>query len=56
MLREYYKLTNQHIFNIVPLTFHIKSGFLDSQFKEFMEKFMENKRISLPNYWIIKPG
>jgi hypothetical protein len=29
MLREYYNLTDRSIFQTVPLTFHIKKGFLD---------------------------
>jgi hypothetical protein len=41
MLREYYRLTNRAIFETVPLTYHIKKGFLDEEFKAFMLRFQQ---------------
>jgi hypothetical protein len=55
-MKEYCRLNKKNLFDIVPLTFHIKKGLMDEQFKHFMEKFNENKAGKKPNYWIMKPG
>ena len=39
MLKEYYNLTDQDIFDTVPATFHIKKGFMDEEFRSFLAKF-----------------
>jgi tubulin polyglutamylase TTLL1 len=56
MLREYYRLTERDIFSVVPLTFHIRRGFQDEEFKTFSARFVQQRVIGAPNYWIIKPG
>jgi hypothetical protein len=33
MLKEYYKLTNKNVYNTIPLTYHIKKGLNDEQYK-----------------------
>ena len=55
MLKEYYKLTSRNIFDVVPLTYHIKKVG-DSNFQTFAEAFTENKGQGKPNIWIVKPG
>ena len=55
-LREYYKLMNKNIFEILPKTFHITKGILDEDFKQFNALFQERKKKKLHNYWIMKPG
>jgi tubulin monoglycylase TTLL3/8 len=71
-LKEYYELTGGHLFKVIPLTFHIKKGMRDPQYKRFLvyhkkrhsiirkqEKDKENGlNIGRPmrNIWIVKPG
>lgn len=38
-LRQYYKLKNRNVFEIIPVTFHISKGILDEQFKAFMNLY-----------------
>lgn len=33
MLKEYYKLTDKDLYMTIPLTFHIKKGLNDEQYK-----------------------
>ena len=33
MMKEYCKITDKKLFEIVPLTYHIKKGLMDEQFK-----------------------
>lgn len=40
----------------MPLTYHIKKGLVDEQYKLFMNKFIQNRLLGQSNYWIIKPG
>jgi hypothetical protein len=35
ILREYCNLTGRNLFNTVPLTFHIKHGLKDEEYKKF---------------------
>lgn len=35
-LKQYYDLINVNAFNKIPLTFHIKKGFKDLQYKRFI--------------------
>ena len=37
ILREYCSLKGLDLFNIVPMTFHIKQGLKDEQYKKFAE-------------------
>ena len=39
----------------MPLTFHIRKGVVDEEYKRFVEVFNEEKD-SEHNVWIIKPG
>lgn len=71
-LKEYYELTGGNLFKAIPLTFHIKKGTKDPQYKRLLayykkrqmhikkqEKEMENGEIvkrPLRNIWIVKPG
>jgi hypothetical protein len=36
ILKQYCELTAKNIFDIVPLTYHIKNGLKDDQFKSFL--------------------
>lgn len=38
-LRAYYKLINKNVFEIIPLTFHIKNNPKDIQYQQFMSEF-----------------
>lgn len=35
-LREYYKLKDKNIWEILPLTFHIRKGIADPEYKQFL--------------------
>ena len=35
-LKQYYELLDKNVFTKVPLTFHIKKGFKDLQYKRFV--------------------
>lgn len=35
-LKEYYELTGGNLFRVIPLTFHIKKGTKDPQYKRFI--------------------
>lgn len=56
ILKEYCRRSKKELFEVVPLTFHIRKGLADEQFKEFMVRFNHNKASKRPNYWIMKPG
>lgn len=34
-LKQYYELRGDNVFNYLPLTFHIKNGLKDPQYKRF---------------------
>lgn len=71
-LKQYYELLDENPFKRIPLTFHIKKGFKDSQYKRFLayykkratyirqqEKQMEDGdavKRKMRNVWIVKPG
>lgn len=38
------------------MTFHIKNGFLDPEYKAMSLVYNEKKKNNQANYWIIKPG
>ena len=61
-LRLYYSLTKQKVFEHLPLTFHIRKGVADPEYKQFLEvhESFEKEKSSLNrqfrNIWILKPG
>jgi hypothetical protein len=71
-LKQYYDLLDENVFRKIPLTFHIKKGFKDIQYKRFVayykrrqlsikkqEKDIEEKggvKQKMRNVWIVKPG
>ena len=55
-IREYCRLTNKKTSDYVPLTFHIKKGLLDDEFKALSAIFSENRKYKKNNFWILKPG
>ena len=56
-MKYYFEATNQDIDNVLPLTYHIKNGLEDPEFKKFEEYFNKNSEKSkMKNVWIIKPG
>lgn len=50
------------VFDVLPLTFHIKEGLQDPNFGEFKRRYDQEqclyplKKSSVKNLWIIKPG
>ena len=57
------------MFEYIPLTFHIKNGFKDDEYKRFTQYFEKRERIikkeeelqvnngkKMRNIWIVKPG
>ena len=44
MLRQYYRLRERSIFDVVPLTYHVKKGFLDEEFKAFVQRFQKQSK------------
>jgi tubulin polyglutamylase TTLL1 len=34
-LRKYYQLTKQNIHEVIPLTFHLKNGTADNEYRKF---------------------
>lgn len=50
-MRHLCEQENIPLFSIIPLTFHIRKGSLDSEFPSFKESFLKNSGL-----WIIKPG
>ena len=71
-LKEYYELTGGNLFRAIPLTFHIKKGLKDPQYKRFLAYHKkrqahirrqeregekgETVRRPMRNIWIVKPG
>ena len=53
--------TGSHVFDTLPLTFHIKSGLTDPEFARFEDYYnREARKVAATkhrkNIWIIKPG
>lgn len=42
-LKEYYSLTGGDLFKTVPLTFHIKKGIKDPQYKRFLAYYKKRQ-------------
>ena len=40
-LNQYYELINKDVFEIIPLTFHIKKGTVDPEFIKFTKEFKQ---------------
>ncbi|OMJ85700.1 hypothetical protein SteCoe_12889 [Stentor coeruleus] len=55
-LRNFYTKKGKNIFDVVPVTFHVKSTGKDKNFLEFMEYYKEQEKKKMNNIWIIKPG
>ena len=60
-MRQYYEIQGLDVFQVLPVTFHIKNGDQDPEFVKFSEYYQaeEEKRtgkINTANVWIIKPG
>ena len=43
-LKKYYNLLGKNVFDIIPLTFHIKKGQADPEYSTFLKEF---KRLKL---------
>lgn len=60
-LRCYYEIIGQEVFDVVPITYHVKHV-NDQSFKEFelcfrtFEVFIDEQGKRLANLWIVKPG
>lgn len=59
-LRQYYEVTNGDLFSVIPVTFHLANGQLDSEFEKFRKEYTYFDPISqemrLKGVWILKPG
>jgi tubulin--tyrosine ligase len=60
-MKEYYESINQDVFSVLPVTFHVKEGEDDPEFKRFANYYQtfQKEAESDPtksNVWIIKPG
>lgn len=38
-LKRYYELRSKNVFEVIPLTFHIRSGVADAEFTKFAKEF-----------------
>lgn len=70
-LKQYYDLIGENAFTRIPLTFHIKKGFKDLQYKRFLAYYkkrqaaikkqqkqdtQKGEKKKMRNVWIVKPG
>ncbi|KRX03061.1 hypothetical protein PPERSA_10142 [Pseudocohnilembus persalinus] len=69
-MQQYYTLQKKNVFDYLPLTFHIKNGLQDKEFKNFLRFFREQEKAmkkqdsqklaknkkKIKNIWIVKPG
>lgn len=44
-LKQYYDLIGENAFKRIPLTFHIKKGFKDPQYKRFLAYFKRRQAL-----------
>jgi len=51
----YYSLIGKDISQVIPLTFHIKNGKRDSEYRKFIEAYNKHNK-DTKNIWIVKPG
>lgn len=42
-LKRYYDLINKNVFNVIPLTFHIKTGTSDPEYSNFIKEYKRLK-------------
>lgn len=58
----YYAEKGEDVFEILPLTFHIKEGLEDQNYFKFLKHFysraktIKSTNSKLKNMWIVKPG
>ena len=43
-LKQYYDLLKKNVFDIIPLTFHIKNGEKDPQYDNFVKEYKRLKK------------
>jgi hypothetical protein len=56
-MKSYYEAIGKDPFDVLPLTFHIKTGLSDPSFKEFKYSFDQfASDLTSKNVWIVKPG
>ena len=56
-MKIYYEAIGLDMFDYMPITFHIKEGLADKEFKHFEEKYNQlNLEEEVKNVWIVKPG
>ena len=63
-MKAYYEAIKQDTFDFLPLTYHIKDGLEDREFKKFEETFnnplnhphMQKYACMGKDLWIVKPG
>lgn len=58
-LKYYYDLRGKNLWDIIPLTFHIKNSENDNQYQALMAatvKVEQGKGSKTKNVWIVKPG
>jgi len=55
-MRMYYESIGKKVFDYVPLTFHVKEGLQDKEWKNFLEYYSEEQKQNHRNIWIVKPG
>lgn len=55
-MRMYYDALEMDPYEHIPLTFHIKEGESEEEFRQFEENFKELAASGCRNIWILKPG
>jgi len=60
-IKQYYDLQKKNVFDVIPLTYHIKHGTTDSQYELFTKEFKrlakeKSTKNNVKNIWIVKPG
>jgi tubulin polyglutamylase TTLL1/tubulin monoglycylase TTLL3/8 len=55
-MRIYYDALGKNPYEHIPLTFHIKEGEFEEEFKQFEANFKELAGSGCRNIWILKPG
>ena len=60
-LKAYYDSIGEDVFQILPLSFHIKDGLLDKEFSRFIDFYQQEERdiahgSKKRNIWVVKPG
>lgn len=60
-MKQFYDLQHKNVFDVLPLTYHIKNGTSDPQYETFSKEFKKlakekNSKSDIKNIWIVKPG